>query len=82
MQYETSSAVDPELYRQLLEERYGPLNKLLAEQRRRTPPYRPRRTGQPRQLTPTPPDEAARHYVQLADAIGAPYRNHQETHAA
>ncbi|GAA1353734.1 hypothetical protein ACFPK5_28490 [Streptomyces beijiangensis] len=84
MQYNTTGAADPDLYTQLLEERYGPLSALLAEQRRPSRPGPPQGTDGGRRafrLTPTSPEQARLHLAELADEIGARHY-HPESHAA
>ncbi|MFI1100284.1 hypothetical protein [Streptomyces melanogenes] len=63
-QYSSENAADPDLYARLMEERYGPLPKLLAEGGLSTSQDR-----SPRRWRATVEAEAARHYAELADAI-------------
>lgn len=75
--YRTRLAADPELYGQLVVERYGPLSRLLAERHRcagRT------KLAVEQVMTPSPgsdPD-AARRRAELAKAIQAPRPSSQQ----
>ncbi|MFD9792130.1 hypothetical protein ACFWXK_14390 [Streptomyces sp. NPDC059070] len=63
-QYSCENAADPDLYARLMEERYGPLPKLLAEGGLSASQDRSstRRSA-------TVDADAARHYAELADAL-------------
>ncbi|TQF05527.1 hypothetical protein E6W39_29000 [Kitasatospora acidiphila] len=60
--YNTDGAEDPDLYAQLMTERYGPLRLILAERNRPAPPRQARAN-----LTPDP--RAAEHRHQLLEAL-------------
>ncbi|MFD4394201.1 hypothetical protein [Kitasatospora sp. NPDC058478] len=66
--YTAHGAADPEAYARLMQERYGPLPALCAEQNRPapTPPPRPRTR---RYSTRWPDPDAARHREQLLQAL-------------
>ncbi|MER5639391.1 hypothetical protein ABT095_20840 [Kitasatospora sp. NPDC002227] len=63
--YNSDDAVEPDLYVQLMNERYGSLRAVLAERNRPTPP-RPSRKAQPA-ITPDP--HAAEHRATLLAAL-------------
>lgn len=63
-QYSDENASDPDLYVRLLQERYGPLPKLLAELRSRETSIR----AKPEE-PPAPDPDAHKHYLELAEAI-------------
>ncbi|MFJ1529768.1 hypothetical protein ACIOFV_15300 [Streptomyces mirabilis] len=65
--YRADHAADPELYERLMRERYGPLNKVMAE---RSGPRAPaRRSLTDRADQPIPDPDAAAHLAELQEAI-------------
>ncbi|WP_324787069.1 hypothetical protein [Streptomyces sp. H51] len=72
--YRSEHAADPALFERLMRERYGPLSKVLAERTRPCPPSPPprRRPAMPAIYTPKPDPDAARHFADLSEAVGAP----------
>lgn len=68
--YRSDHAADPELFERLMRERYGPLDKVMAERnqpRPTTPPRRPRPLMAPAYQSHPDPD-AAEHLAALTDA--------------
>ncbi|MGW7579809.1 hypothetical protein ACWGKU_20485 [Kitasatospora sp. NPDC054768] len=66
--YTTHGAADPEAYARLMQERYGPLSALRAEQHRPAPPPLP--AARPRRHSNRWPDpQAAWHRDQLLQAL-------------
>ncbi len=69
--YRSDHAADPELFERLMRERYGPLDKVMAERKRN----RPRSTAPSRRPVMAPayqsaPDpHAAEHFAQLKEAV-------------
>ncbi|MFJ7422767.1 hypothetical protein ACIQXD_29810 [Streptomyces uncialis] len=74
MPYDTTGAAAPEQYGRLLEERYGPLDDLLAEAGpRSSPPSRTRSDpARPWRLRPIGRDQAVINLHDLAHAVGGP----------
>ncbi|WP_330306186.1 MULTISPECIES: hypothetical protein [unclassified Streptomyces] len=71
--YRCDHAADPELFERLMRERYGPLDKVLAERNQPGPPgpdpARRRRHLMARSCTSTPDPDAAEHLADLKEAI-------------
>lgn len=83
MPYNTADAAHPELYGRLLEERYGPLALLLAERAHHPlPPAVRKSRARPWRLRPVSPEQAAKNYADLANAIGAPLFHDPRNQAA
>jgi hypothetical protein len=69
--YRSDHAADPELFERLMRERYGPLDRVIAERNRTHPPELVRRQ---RLLMATaylshPDPDAAEHYAQRKEAV-------------
>lgn len=65
--YRSDHAADPKLFERLMRERYGPLDKVMAE---RNPPTIPvRRPVMAFAYTSTPDPRAAEHYEMLKEAV-------------
>ncbi|MFF4504797.1 hypothetical protein [Streptomyces sp. NPDC001401] len=69
--YRSDHAADPVLFERLMRERYGPLDKVMAERDRPRPttPFRRSVMAPAHQSTPDP--DAAEHYAQLKEAAVA-----------
>ncbi|MFB7323442.1 hypothetical protein [Streptomyces sp. NPDC056190] len=69
--YRSDHAADPELFERLMRERYGPLDKVLAETQ--PPPPRPARNRRRQmaalQYQPMPDPHAAEHYAVLKKEV-------------
>ncbi|MGI5139371.1 MULTISPECIES: hypothetical protein [unclassified Streptomyces] len=69
--YRSDHAADPELFERLMRERYGPLDKVMAERNLPHPPA-PARRPRPQMAPPYQPHtdpDAAEHFAELRDAI-------------
>ncbi|MCT9003580.1 hypothetical protein [Streptomyces rhizosphaerihabitans] len=67
--YRSDHAADPELFEQLMRERYGPLGKVMAERNQPGPPDPARRPQVAPAYQSSPDPDAAEHYAKLKDAV-------------
>ncbi|MFF3514667.1 hypothetical protein [Streptomyces sp. NPDC002573] len=70
--YRSDHAADPALFERLMRERYGPLDKVMAERKRPHPPAPDRRPVTAPAYQSKPDPDAARHLADLQEAISQP----------